>query len=243
MKEHSVEKICEQETTIFKETNVKYTSNFFYCKETEESWEDEEMLRSNDIAMKDAYRSMKGLLTSKEIIELRNQYDVSQTELCRILGWGEKTIARYESHQVQTKAHDIVLRKIKEDPDWFLELLRRAKDLLAEKNYQKAMVSGKRMYTKQFPIYEKKFMKYIYYLNKNGENLLAENKNITFLDYSKKIRQKILDECYSKLENDTDSYALKPSLTSNNWKVPSENKTLFDIPMKNEASSKTVMKV
>ena len=50
MKEHSVEKICEQETTIFKETNVKYTSNFFYCKETEESWEDEEMLRSNDIA-------------------------------------------------------------------------------------------------------------------------------------------------------------------------------------------------
>ena len=242
MKKHDVEIICEQETTIFKETTVKYTSKFFYCKETEESWEDEEMLNSNDIAMKDAYRSMKGLLTSKEIIELRNQYGVSQTDLCKILGWGEKTIARYESHQVQTKAHDIILRKIKVDSDWFIGLLENAKDLLAEKKYQKAMEMGKRMYAKQFFIYEKKFMKYIYYLTESGENLLAENKNITLLDYSKKFRQDILNEYYAQLENFTYSHVSKPIFPSNNWKLPRE-KFLISIPIGNDFSSENVLRM
>lgn len=28
-----------------------------------------------------------------------------------LLGWGGKTITRYESHQVQDKAHDTILKK------------------------------------------------------------------------------------------------------------------------------------
>lgn len=237
MKKHSVEKICKHETTIFKETNVRYMSNLFYCKETEESWEDEEMLRSNDITMKDAYRSVKGLLTSKEIIELRNQFGVSQIDLCKILGWGEKTIARYESHQVQTRAHDIVLRKIKEDPEWFLGLVKSTKEFLTEKNYRKAMKMGKRMYAKQFSVYEKKFMKCIYYLAGNGEIFHAGNKNITFLDYVKKIRRDILKAYYTRLEKGTYSYIW--GAPSNNWKVQHEKELRIAIPMDNEFFDKT----
>ena len=40
-----------------------------------------------------------------------------------LLGWGGKTITRYESHQVQDKAHDTILKKIDQDPEWFLSLL------------------------------------------------------------------------------------------------------------------------
>lgn len=43
--------------------------------------------------------------------------------LSNLLGWGEKTITRYERHQVQNMAHDAVLRKISSDPAWLLELL------------------------------------------------------------------------------------------------------------------------
>lgn len=43
--------------------------------------------------------------------------------------WGGagKTITRYESHQVQDKAHDTILKKIDQDPEWFLSLLNDAK--------------------------------------------------------------------------------------------------------------------
>jgi len=34
---------------------------------------------------------------------------ISQSDLCLLLGWGGKTITRYESHQVQDIAHDTIL--------------------------------------------------------------------------------------------------------------------------------------
>ena len=50
-----------------------------------------------------------------------------------ILGWGKATITRYENHQVQTRAHDNILRKIDSDPQWFLEMLNRVKGKISEK--------------------------------------------------------------------------------------------------------------
>lgn len=53
-----------------------------------------------------------GLLTSQQIRAVRTQYDISQRDLCILLGWGEKTITRYEGHQVQDRAHDAILKKL-----------------------------------------------------------------------------------------------------------------------------------
>lgn len=55
-----------------------------------------------------------------EIGTIRSKYGISQTDLSTILGWGGKTITRYESHQVQDAAHDFILRKIDDDPECFL---------------------------------------------------------------------------------------------------------------------------
>ncbi len=68
-----------------------------------------------------------GLLTSNEIISLREKYGVSQKDLSEILDWGKATITSYENHQVQDRAHDDILRKIDPDPEWFIEMLKRAK--------------------------------------------------------------------------------------------------------------------
>lgn len=80
--------------------------------------------------MKNEYRKQCDLLTSDEIMNIRNCYAISQRDLSLILGWGEKTITRYEGHQVQDHAHDKVLRKIADDPEWFLTLLENGKKLL-----------------------------------------------------------------------------------------------------------------
>jgi len=95
------------------------------------------MMRGNDLSVKDAYRSKVGLLTSEEIKKIRDTYKMSQKDFSEILDWGGATITRYENYQVQDRAHDDVLRKINDDPKWFLDKINKAKERLTPKAYTK----------------------------------------------------------------------------------------------------------
>ena len=103
-----------------------------YCVDADEYSETEELMRSNSLAQKDAYRKQVGLLTSSEIKRIREKYRISQKEFSEILGWSPATITRYENHQVQDRAHDDILRKLDSDPQWFIEMLERAKNSIAK---------------------------------------------------------------------------------------------------------------
>lgn len=144
MEEHEVKTVYVDERTIFKNVPVNYSAEYFYCNKTEELYMDESMIRENDIRMKDAYRTETGLLTSEEIIAIRSKYDISQKDLCTLLGWGAKTITRYEGHQVQDKAHDYILKKLNHDPEWFLQLLTESRKILSQevlkRYYEKALI-------------------------------------------------------------------------------------------------------
>ncbi len=123
MEEHDVSTVETEETNIFKGEPVTYLAHYHYCKNSNEFYETEDQISRNDISMKDAYREKTGLLSSKDIIAIRQKFGISQSDLALVLGWGEKTITRYEGHQVQDVAHDSILRKIGRDPEWYLELL------------------------------------------------------------------------------------------------------------------------
>lgn len=137
MEEHEVKTVLVQEHASFKNEQISYEAMYLYCDQAEELYADEEMLKNNDIALKDAYRKKHGLLTSGEIRAIREKYGISQSDLSVLLGWGGKTITRYESHQVQDKAHDTILKKLNRDPEWFLSLLQEAKGNLSEEVYHK----------------------------------------------------------------------------------------------------------
>jgi putative zinc finger/helix-turn-helix YgiT family protein len=136
MEEHAVDFVQINDKRSFKGENVEFTSVSEYCKNSEEVTETEEMIKMNDLALKDAYRKKVKLLTSEEIKNIREKYDVSQKDFSQILEWGMATVTRYENHQVQDRAHDDILRKIKEDPKWFLDLLERSKERLSPKAYR-----------------------------------------------------------------------------------------------------------
>lgn len=87
--------------------------------------------------MKNAYRNKVGLLTGDEIASIRKKYGISQSDLAIVLGCGEKTITRYEGYQVQDAVHDALIRKVDEDPEWYIELLRKSKGKLNPDNYKK----------------------------------------------------------------------------------------------------------
>ena len=68
--------------------------------------------RENYILRSDAHKKALGLLTSVEIKEIRKKLHLSQTKLAKLIGVGEKNIARYESGERQIKAIDDAIRRI-----------------------------------------------------------------------------------------------------------------------------------
>lgn len=115
MEEHEVKTVLIKEEAAFKNKKVTYEAAYLYCDAAEELYMDEEQTRENDIRLKDAYRRSEGLLTSTDISGIRAKYKITQCDLCILLGWGKKTITRYESYQVQDKVHDSILKKVDQD--------------------------------------------------------------------------------------------------------------------------------
>lgn len=156
MEEHEVKTVLVREQATFKNIKVDYDASYLYCDLTEELYMDEQQMQENDMRLKDAYRKAEGLLTSAEISGIRARYGISQSDLCILLGWGRKTITRYESHQVQDRAHDTILKKIANDPEWFLSLLNDAREHLSVESFQRYLDAATILYDEDQDSYLRK---------------------------------------------------------------------------------------
>ncbi len=188
MEEHEVKTVCVTEHISFKNVQVEYEAIYSYCDLAEELYMDEIQMRENDMAMKEAYRKEEGLLTSKEIIGIREKYNISQSDLCLLLGWGGKTITRYEGHQVQDKAHDMILKKLDNDPEWFLNLLVEARDRLPLELYKKYFEMASTLFARNQDLYLRKAIeaKYAKFQNPsiiNGNVRLSLDKTVDVIRY------------------------------------------------------------
>ncbi len=127
-KTHEVEERLRMTSIVIKDEEVAYEERFYFCgnaDEDENEFETGTMTNINLFNARNAYRRKMGLLTSDEIIEIRESYGLSQVDLSRLLGWGEATIARYESKAIQDEAYDTILRLIKDNPLKALEFLKK----------------------------------------------------------------------------------------------------------------------
>ena len=178
MEEHEVKTIQVKEQATFKNRQVSYDALYMYCDAAEELYMNEQQMQENDIRLKDAYRRAEGLLTSAEISNIRGKYRITQSDLCTLLGWGGKTITRYESHQVQDRAHDTILKKIDRDPEWFLSLLTEAKDSLSKEAYQKYYDAATKLYEADQDLYLRKAIEACY-ARYNGNTILHGNTELS----------------------------------------------------------------
>lgn len=84
------------------------------CGEIYYSPEDLELLDKKRTEALEADRKKKGLLTAVEIKEIRENLGYSQTELERLLGFGNKSFARWETYKLdQSRAADCLLRALR----------------------------------------------------------------------------------------------------------------------------------
>lgn len=78
------------------------------------------------------YRMLEHLLLPEEIKVIRQKYNLSQSSFAKFLGFGEKTITRYENGAIQDVCHDNLIR-LMDSIDSFIILWRERKDCLSAK--------------------------------------------------------------------------------------------------------------
>lgn len=130
-KTHEVEERKRLATITLKEDKVAYEERYYFCANSddeENEFQTGSMTNENLLNARNAYRVKHGLLTSDEIVAIRESYGLSQVDLARLLGWGEATISRYESKAIQDEAYDTMLRLIKDNPLQALEFLKKNAD-------------------------------------------------------------------------------------------------------------------
>jgi len=127
-KTHEVEERKRITSIMLKGEEVTYEERFYFCAnadENENEFETGAMTNENLLNARNAYRVKMGLLTSDEIVAIREGYGLSQVDLAKLLGWGEATISRYESKAIQDEAYDTMLRLVKDNPLQALEFLKK----------------------------------------------------------------------------------------------------------------------
>ena len=130
-KTHELEERKRSVTITLKGEEITYEERFYFCTnaaEDENKFETGAMTNANLLNARNAYRIKKGLLTSDEIVAIRESYGLSQVDLAKLLGWGEATISRYESKAIQDEAYDTMLRLVKDNPLQALEFLKKNAD-------------------------------------------------------------------------------------------------------------------
>lgn len=135
--EHFVEKWVRTSKVVIKGESVEYLETYYKCTEDGEDFVfiPAKMMNENLLAARDAYRCAHGLLTSQEIVQLRKKYGLTQKEFALLLGWGEITVTRYETKQIQDETHDNFLKVVRDNALEVRNLLERNKSSFDSARY------------------------------------------------------------------------------------------------------------
>lgn len=148
-----------------------------------------DLMNDNQMSARNAYRKAHNLLTSDEIVAVRENYGLTQVEAARLLGWGEATIARYESKAIQDEAYDTMLRILKEDPLRAIAFLDKNSDRFSETKKMQIrtkMVEKMDMYGKEFlsrQVFASEYIKFSVPSDFNGYKLLDIDKIESVVSY------------------------------------------------------------
>ena len=191
-KVHEIEVRTHIARTIIKGEEVNYEETYYFCQNSEED-ENEfvtgKMENENLLKARNAYRIEHDLLTSDQIVAIREMYGLSQVDLARLLGWGEATVSRYESKAIQDEVYDNMLKIIRENPKVALELLQKNAEKFSslkrvsiwKKITDKLASSGREFLSRQS--LESEYVNYQEPCDANGNTLLNIDKLEAVISY------------------------------------------------------------
>lgn len=135
--EREVEIREEKEAYPVKNEPTEINAQVTYCKHCGEQIWNEELDEENLKEAYKQYRIVHGLLQPEDVKRIREKYNLTQTAFAKILGFGEKTIARYETGSIQDAAQNNLI-ELANYPNIFLLLLKKNENLITNIDYEKA---------------------------------------------------------------------------------------------------------
>lgn len=133
LKEYEMEPIYENEEYTIKGKEIVVTALKAKCPCCGEYMENDNAAACNLEAAYNTYRRDEKLLYPEDIKKIRQKYGVTQVGFSRILGFGDKTIARYENGSLQDVAPNNLILLMK-SPDNFIKLWQMRKSKLDPKD-------------------------------------------------------------------------------------------------------------
>ena len=120
----------QPETYPVKGEDVTVQAHVRYCRCCGKDVWDDALDAKNLLDAFAIYRQKHHLLQPAEIRSIREQYQLSQVAFARVLGLGDKTIARYENGSLADAAQNNLI-ELMQDPDNFEKLLDRNEEKLS----------------------------------------------------------------------------------------------------------------
>lgn len=109
-KEQESEIIIKEETLNVKGQSITCKIKIRRCLICKEEIIDRELDNESLKLFYNEYKRKNNLLLPSEIKTIREKYQLTQSVFAKILGFGEKTITRYENGAIQDLAHDNLIR-------------------------------------------------------------------------------------------------------------------------------------
>lgn len=138
--------LCEAERKIHYGTNdetlnvrgeeITVSAKVFYCPQGDHLFSNLEDDESKIQYAFREYRKRKKLLQPEEIIQIRNKYKLSQEAFSIFLGFGKKTIHRYETGAIPDDPHNSFIKFMQDTKNFILQY-EQIKDKLTAKLKQK----------------------------------------------------------------------------------------------------------
>lgn len=115
--------------------SIEYIAKTAFCSECNSEIFVSE-LRNQNLEMIDRnYRLAENLIQVYEIIEVLEKYNIGKRPLSLVLGWGEGTLSRYLDGDIPSRQYSDVLKRLKTDSGFMLELLEKSKSKITERAY------------------------------------------------------------------------------------------------------------
>lgn len=131
-------KIIEREETFQVKDEIISATVRVKVDENDEKLYDPILEQESDLVFFKKYREIKNLLQPDEIKSIRDFYGFTQRTLAVILGWGDKTLTRYENGSVQDESHNRFLKLIRSPSalnNIFLENRHKIKEKITHDEY------------------------------------------------------------------------------------------------------------
>lgn len=128
------------ETYPVKGEDVTITAHVRFCNCCGSDIWDDELDAMNLLNAFETYRHKHNLLQPIEIRTIREKYSLSQVSFARVLGLGDKTIARYENGSIADAAQNNLI-ELAQHPSNFKELLEKNRGKISAQDYASAQAA------------------------------------------------------------------------------------------------------